>query len=69
MRLGTEVIDLIGLHLLQNTREIGGIGQIAVMQNKVLVFHMRILINMIYALSVEGGGSSLDTVHLIPLLQ
>jgi hypothetical protein len=44
MALGTQVIYLIGTDLLDDTHQVHGIGEITVVQDKVLVFYMRILI-------------------------
>ena len=53
MRLRAKVVDLVGLHLLQNAREVGTVGEVAVMQNETLLIHMRVFVDMVYALRVE----------------
>ena len=65
----SQVIDLIRLHFLQDTGQVRGIGQIAVVQMKFRVSGMRILVDVIHALGVERRGTTLDTVHFIPFFQ
>lgn len=38
MALGRKVVDLVGLNLLKYADQVGGIGQISVMQDQVTVF-------------------------------
>jgi len=39
------------------------------MQNEFLLIHMRVLINMIHALRVERGRSSLQSMDLVALFE
>ena len=37
MALGAEVVDLIGLHLLDDPDQVGAVGEVAVVQNQTRV--------------------------------
>jgi hypothetical protein len=65
MALGCQVVDLIRLDLLENTDQVGGIGQISIMKDKVSVVHMGVLIQVVDAVGVEQGSPALDAVDFI----
>jgi len=67
MALGRQVVNLIGPDLLENPNQVGGIGQISVMEDHFPIFFMGILIEMVNAVCIEQRGPALDTVHLIAL--
>ena len=69
MTLSAEVINLIGLCLLDNSSQVRTITQITIVQNKVFILDMRILINMINTLSVKRRRSSFNTMNLIAFSQ
>jgi len=69
MALRAEVIDLVGLQILQDAREVCGIGQIAVVHPETGIPDMRIPVDMIDALRVEERRPPLDAVDLVPLCQ
>ena len=48
-----QVVDFIRLHFLQDTGQVGGIGQVAVVQVEFRVRRVRILINMIDTFGVK----------------
>ncbi len=54
MGLRREVIDLIGLHFLDDADQVGAVRQVAVMQDKAAVFRVRAFIEMVNARAVEG---------------
>ncbi len=62
MALGGKIVDLVGLGLLDDADQIGGIGQVAVMQNEPLILLVRILVEMVDAAGVEGRRAALDAV-------
>ena len=68
-RLGAEIVDLVGLHLRHHADQVGGVGQVAVMQLEAGARHVAVVVQMVDAAGVEGGGAALDAVHLIPLLE
>jgi hypothetical protein len=46
-------MDFVGLRFLQDTDNVGGIGEVAEMQKKRDSLPVRIVIEMIYAASIE----------------
>ena len=69
MALSGEVIDLVGLNILQQTDQVGCVGHIPVMQEEPGLALMRIDINVIDASSVEGRRPPLDAVNDIALIE
>ncbi len=65
MALGRQIVNLVRLHFLHDPDEIGGIGQIAVVQLQFRGRFVRILINMVDAFGIEKRGASLDAMHLV----
>jgi hypothetical protein len=53
MGLGCQVVYFIRLNLLDDSDQVGGIGQIAVMHDEPAVRLMGILIQVIYTVGVE----------------
>ncbi len=58
MRLCSKVVELIRFNSLDNTDQIGGIRQIAVMENKIPLINVWILIQVYNPPSIEAGASS-----------
>ena len=69
MALRAQVVDLVGLHLVNDAGEVGRIGEIAVMEHELLLRHMRVLVDVIHPLGVEQRRPPLDAMHLVPLFQ
>ena len=69
MALRGEVINLGGSNLLQKANQIGGVGQIPVMQKEACLPLMRIDIDVINASGIKGGRPSLDAVNHITFVQ
>ena len=69
MALRREVVDLVGLHLLHDAREVRRIRQVTVVQDEVAVVDVRILVQVIDAIRVEGRGAALDAVDFVAFLQ
>ena len=67
--LRRQVVDLVGLHLLHDADQVGGIGQVAVVQEQAHVALVRILVQVVDAVGVEDRGAALDAVHLVALAQ
>lgn len=67
MRLGGEIVDLVGLAFLDDADEIGGIRQVAIVQDEPLVDFMRVLVNVLYSTGIEGRRPALDPVDDIAL--
>ena len=53
MGLSSEVVDLIGLHIMDNARQIRGVGQITIMQAELGIGFMRVLVDVIDTLRIE----------------
>ncbi len=64
-----QVVDFVRLHFLQDTGQVGAVGQIAIVQMEFRVGSVRILVDVIHAFSVKRGGATLDAVNLIAFLQ
>ncbi|MCY1303930.1 hypothetical protein D9M68_908580 [compost metagenome] len=67
MGLSAQIVHLVRLHLLDNSSQVGGIAQVTVMQNEVSIVNVRVLVDVIHALSIEGGSTALDAVDFIAL--
>ena len=53
MALGGEIINLVGLDLLDDTNDVRGVSEIAVMKDEVAMRDMRILIQVINPIRIE----------------
>jgi hypothetical protein len=53
MALGTQVINSIGLYLVNNTHQIRCVHKITVVQHQVFVVNVEILVDMIDAVGIE----------------
>ncbi len=69
MGLGAQVINLVGLHILEYPRQVGRIGQIAVMEDETLIPRMRVFVDMVDPLRVELRRTALDAVHFVSLFK
>ena len=69
MTLGGQVVDLVGLHLLDHVDQAGGVGHVAVVKHQAALFLVGILVEVVDAIGVQQGSAALDAVHFIPLLE
>jgi len=60
--LRAQVVDLVRLRFLDDAREVAAVAQVAVVQLEAGVVHMRVLVDVVYALGVERAGPALDAV-------
>ena len=67
MALRAEVVDLVWLRFLDDTNQIAGVRQVAIVQLEVGVINVGILVNVVYALGVEQRGSALDAMDDVAL--
>ena len=67
--LRAQVVDLVRLHLLHDADQVGGIGQVAVVQDEVAMRLVRVLVQVIHAIGIEQRRAPLDAVDLVALLQ
>ena len=69
MALRGKIVDLVRLHFLNDSNQIGGISQIPVVQRETDIFLMRILVKMINAIGIEGRCAALYTMNVVALRQ
>lgn len=69
MRLRGEIVDLVGLHIIYDTRKIRSVTQIAVVKSELGIRFVRVLIDVIDPLSVNGGGAAFDAMNFIAFPQ
>ena len=69
MALGTEVVDLIWLNLLNDPLKVAPIAQVAVVQSQASIQLVWILIVVIDPGGVETAGPALDAMYGIALVQ
>ena len=69
MALRAEVVDLIWLDFLDDMEKVAGVGQVAIMQDKVALANVRVLVKVVNAVRVEEGAAPLDAVDLISFVQ
>ena len=67
--LGGEVVDLVRLGLLHDADEVGGVGEVAVVHEEAAAGHVRIRVEVVDAVGVEGAGAALDAVDGVALAE
>ena len=65
MALGGQVVDLVGLHLLNDANQAGRVSQVAMVQDELAVFDVWVLVQVVNAVGVEKAAAALDAVHLV----
>jgi hypothetical protein len=66
--LGAQVVDLVGLDELDDADEVGGVGEVAVVQEEALA-GLRLLVEAVDAGGVQDRGAALDAVHDVALVE
>ena len=69
MALSTEVVDLIGLHLLNDPDQVGAVGEVAVVEHQARITFVGVLVQVIDPAGVEAARAPLNAMHLVALLQ
>jgi len=69
VRLRGQVVDFVGLGLLDDPKEVRRIGHVAVVQMKGSLRDVRIDVQMVDSLAVERRSAALHPVNLVPFLQ
>jgi hypothetical protein len=69
MALGCQVVDLVGLDLLEDADQVGGIGEVPVVENEIAVLLVGVLVEVVDAVGVEGGCPAFDAVDFIAFFQ
>ena len=67
MGLGSQIVNLVGANLAQNTTQAGPVGQVAVVQEELPLLTM--LVKMVDAARIELRSAAHDTVNLVALAQ
>ena len=62
MALRTKVVDLIGLHLLNNSNEVAGVRQISIVQMQIFIICMRVLVDVVNTVCIEQRCTAFDAV-------
>ena len=63
--LRREVVDLVGLDLLDDAHQAARVGHVAVVQDEAAIGLVRILVEVVDPVGVEQRGAALDAVHLV----
>src|SRR5262249_24098282 len=69
MALSREIVNLVGLALLDQADQVGGIGKVAIVHKKSRLVLVRVNIEVIYARGIERGRSTFDAMHYVPFFQ
>lgn len=69
MALCREIVDLMRLHLLDDANQIRCIGEIAVVENHSATGVVRVAVQVVDSVGVEGRRASLHAMHLVTLVQ
>jgi hypothetical protein len=67
--LRAEVVDLVGLGLLDDADQVRAVGQVAVVQHEVAVAQVRVLVDVVHPRGVEQARAPLDAVDHVALGQ
>ena len=67
MTLRSQVVDLVGLHLLHDADQVRRVGHITIVEDEVAPVDMRILIEAVDPVGVEQRRTALDAVNFITL--
>ena len=67
--LRRQVVDLVGLHLLHQPRQVGRVGHVAVVQVEARGLQARVVVQVVHPLGVQRRRPPLDPVHLVALRQ
>ena len=69
MGLRAQVVDLVGLDLVDEPDQPGRVAEVPMVQEELDLLLVRIAVEVIYALGVEGGRAADEPVHLVALLE
>jgi hypothetical protein len=67
--LRAKVVDLVRTHLGEDARQVGTVGEVAIVQHEALVLDVRVFVDVVDALGVEQGRAALDAVDLVAFRQ
>jgi hypothetical protein len=69
MTLSAEVVDLIRLGVLHDADQVAGVAQVAIVELEVGVGDVWVLVDVVYALGIEGAGVTFNSVNDVALSQ
>ena len=69
MGLRAEVVDLVGLELVEQPHEAAGVGEVAVVQEELDAALVRVAVEVVDPVGVEGRGAADDAVDLVALVE
>ena len=69
MGLGAEVVDFVGLDLADQAGEVGGVGEVTVVEAEVRISHLMMLVDVIHSMRVEGGCSTLNAMDFVAFFE
>ena len=69
MALRAEVVDLVGLELVEQLHHLHRVGEVAVVQEEPHAVHVGIAVEVVDPAGVEGRGPPDDAVHLVALFE
>jgi len=67
--LGTEVVDFAGLDGFEDAAEGGAVGEVAVVEVEAGGGVVGVLVEVVDAIGVEGGGATDDAVDFVAFLE
>ena len=67
MALSGQIVDFVGLNLLNDANQIGAVRQIAIVKREARMTDVRVLVQMIDPVRVEERRAPLDAVNPISL--
>lgn len=68
MALCAQIVDFVGLNLLNDANQVGGVGKVTVVQNESTAFLVRVLVQMIDSVRIEEGCSTFEAVDFVFLI-
>ena len=69
MALGRQVVNLVGLHVLDDADQARAVGHVAVVQHKPTVVDVGILVEVVDAVGIEQRRPPLHPMHLVTLVE
>ncbi len=69
MTLCGQIVNLVGLGLLNNAQDIGAVGEVAIVQVKVRTLGVRVVKHVVYARGIKRAAAALDAVNNVSLFK
>jgi hypothetical protein len=63
--LRSEIVNFVGLHLLDDLNQTTGVSEIAIVKHQSRCILMGVLIKVVNTVGIERRGAALDAVHLV----